>query len=470
MPFTEFPIPTVLVPNLGGQGSIFFPQTGNFESHNIFCDNFFKVGETLGDCRWEYWYRPELLDGATYGGGYVIVGSELGTHEILSGLNVAADWSTVTGNFFVDVSNPNSYTAPDEFRTGEFVHVSVGLRGMNVYIHVFGVLSNIVPLTAARQSFGSKLFLSGSDHNGAAGYLFGARGYEGSGVMDDYRKNFVPDHHFVPRKLSFDLTEYEVAKFCMMTDHPTGAFIDTSEGYETVTGAGAVQHHGFLNIGKDKPPRSGGFFPVFAPGVVPEPPVAFRAVPATPGGALLFDSFNRTPVVPAWHSVTLPSNQHVLGTMPSGSLGPLTWQNCNGWGILGGRAFSSYQTAAHPWVTTDRTNIRLSVKRINNSVCKTGLTARYVDDNNVVYAIGSPTGISIFNRTGGVSTQNDFAISGWEKLDLQVNGTVGTVYADDVSLGTLTVTANSSVKHGLFANTQLDDIFRFDDFTAVAAA
>jgi hypothetical protein len=473
---TAFPIPTITIPSFGGQGSYYFSQSSaNAEGHNIFCDNFWKVGETLDDCRWEYWYRPELFEGSPYSGSYVLAGGEGGDHEVLSGLNVGTEWCSATGNFHATdgINYPNSWTGLDEFATSEFVHVSVGIRGSDIYVHIFGVLSNIVAMAHERIAVGSKLFLSGSDHNAASGYLFGARGYEQAGIMDAYRRNFITDHHFLPHKLNFDSTAYEKADFCMMTDYPSGALIDTSQGWETVTGQGRIQHHGYPNISAIKPPKAGGVFPIFVPGIVPEPPVAFKAVPSTPVGALVFDSFNRAPVVPSWHqsATGILPNTFKMGYAPSGSLGPLEWKGGGGWGIIDGRAYSTYQTLAHPYVETDRTNARLSVKRVPNTIQKTGLTARYVDDANCCYVRATPSIIEMFNVVGGVTTSTSWATdSAYTKIDLQVNGTTATVYKDDVSLGTFTVTANSSNNHGLFANTALDDIYRFDDFTMLPAA
>lgn len=459
----------------GGRGSIRFTQdVSNGEGHNIYHGKFFPDNGdwTPNDCRWECWVKPTAS-------GYIVVGGESGLHEVLVGAAVGADTWGVSGNFHSGTPNDNSYTSLDNLPNGEWGHISVGIKDGDIYVHLLGVLSNIVPLEAPRISSGQKLFAGGSDHNGVQGYLNGIRGFENAGAMDNYRRNFAPNHFFTPRVYSFDGTTHEDAVFCVMYDVDSGVYIDISEGFETFVGDGAMKHHGFRNVGKEYQVRNDyGALPEFVAGEYPVAPTIAPAAASVPEGALDFVDFNVAPITPAWQGSGLPG-AGIAATLKlpdagTGSVGVLAWENSSGWGIIDGRAFSNYQSNQYAVRDYDgtavTTNANISVKRMNNSICQTGITARFVDADNVIYVHGTPTAITIYNRTGGVSTNQSWAASGYEKITLNISGTTAEVFKDAVSLGTFTVTDNGSEKHGLYGNAQLDSIYRFDDYTVKAAS
>lgn len=203
----------------------------------------------------------------------------------------------------------------------------------------------------------------------------------------------------------------------------------------------------------------------------PSPSTYVPTAPATPNGALVFDSFSRA------NNLALFDNQETLGSTEAGSLGVKVWNtpyydNSNrGVGILYGRAIIyPSQVTTGAWVSTDRTNVDIRVTRPTNPWASTGILARYKDGNNYYIVRGYDTLVDFTFLEGGSTTYpTGFAVAGgWSELKVVMNGTTMSVYTDGVLAGTKTVLNDAgATKHGIATS---GTVARYDNFTILAVS
>lgn len=347
------------------------------------------------------------------------------------------------------------------------VHVAVGWDGTSLLCWTNGVLTH-------KQAFGppyrlnpggndGNLYFGGSGHNMWTGNLFQMRGYEGYGRCPE-RAEFTPDLVFTPDRISTSGTANpDVAEFCMSFQANQKQFVDLGifEG---------VSHHGLIET-----VLVGGDLPVFEPGDI-EVGTFVPTPPATPAGAIIWDSFSRANSDPA------TDTSFVLGAV---EVGGVNWTNLDGTaetpgrsGIVNGYAFSAYSAGGSKAVQTSTRNVDVRVNRVPDIHQTTACWFRYKDGNDGYFAYGTEYKVDVFKWEGGAFSVVTYVntLPGWTTLRCVANGTAFDIYVGTATEGSFTllgsfvgtnvVTATKAgiIDHGLIAQPLL-----FDNFLVKAA-
>ncbi|MDQ3106306.1 MAG: LamG domain-containing protein [Actinomycetota bacterium] len=457
---------------------------------------FWPVGVNLGRFFWDAWLAPANNAGANY---YISDGSG-GSHALLAGFQPTGSNQIVTGNLW-DGSTLTTFGSDDSVGQGEWAHHAIGWDGTYVVYWLDGIVSGLKAFAGPRRAGLGQLYVGGSDHQNFVGSIAQIRGFEDSFPFLNLAAalpGFTPERFFSAvdgssgqKRASF-LADYMLGG---------GLIPDLSDGYH------GVRHPGSLSAGPDlagviaiSTGAVGGVPQVagrpdwivdasapFDPAVLNTPTGVIAAVPSTPAGAKIFDSFNRAKQS---RLLTAPT----LGQTQAGSLGPLTWSygltgdaRTSKWGILNGRAVCLFaQGAAREtaWVTNDTADMDVRVDRRSGATYgthDTGLTLHQADNLNhyAVVTRGDPilaTTVDVWkNIAGTVTNLGTFTAptTAWTTLRATFVGTTLTVYCDNggggwTQIGQLTGQTQLSTAMGAgLANYNLSQVARHDNFTVL---
>lgn len=314
---------------------------------------FWKPGQILSaaGCQWEAWFMGDPFNEA----GYIVSDGYGGAHALL--------WSGASGNInFRDGSNADQivqYSSLSVPPPGVFSHLMVkvltdawGNQFIETIINGISTCKTLVPTGYTRavcQGFQGQgtLFVMGSDHSEAVGWLASLRGwdleagYEGAGTLGDV---VVPQAVLVPYAPGYGPSSGAPADFCANYVGSPGVTLwpDCGRGYDSNGGFAVRAQHPGAAYGNGTGGRN--YYPMpqpiavpsptttapFYPGYIETPPSRGYTPVAPPAGAKRYDSFSRPDQTYA--HVSLPD----VGSTESGSLGAAAWQASV---IAGGRLF-----------------------------------------------------------------------------------------------------------------------------------
>ncbi|HEX8891598.1 MAG TPA: carboxypeptidase regulatory-like domain-containing protein, partial [Pyrinomonadaceae bacterium] len=448
---------------------------------------FWPGNVSLGHFFWEFWAMP----GTDAYNRYLISDGYGGAHAILFGFSYGDDnHYRLFGNIFDGTKI--TYLLSDEGPSaGEWGHYAVGWDGKSIITYYDGVPVGKQPFVGPRISPGpgwgtTFAGIGGSDHQNLIGRIAQVRGYEENNPHEN-----SPETSFAPQTL-FSLEGQLLSYFF----RPSQQVADLSSGYNAGLHPGRLRGmtpNGWILECPDcqtprfvLDPTAPDFTNPTNPGQINAP---FNSPPATPGNALVFDSFSRN------NSTYILGSKGGLGATEGGSAGPLTWQTnldaaqAQPFGILAGHAVLLVNDTALAWVSTGAggADLDLRVERTlgtYGSGSNTGLCFRVMDKNNFFFAYTSddesdasgPKKLSLGYYQNGVRTILASGISmssgSWKTLRVVTlaSGSIK-VYADNA----LVYSASSpvfaaSTGAGLFNNASgLALTNRWDNFTALAA-
>jgi hypothetical protein len=469
--------------------------TNNHVNHGLFWDGFSALTAHMF---WEAWVRLVSSE------GYIVSDGYGGSHALL--------WGANGGNIY---NGSTSYSFGGDDGGGFVWHHDAVAMGRdtagNTWVLRFinGICDGRAAFTGTRTTVsagggGRTLFVGGSDHSNGHFYISQLRGFDKSNPYSNNAnghacKAFWPQRHFGPemREMQPDfLADYT---------HQGLVIPDLSYGYDGGSGAGTRRMHAGRLGGSYlyTPNEMGGVFTLPRWVLDPTAPFDYQGTitakargftpDAVPGGARVFDSFQRDDSIPAW--TASPS----LGSTEGGSLGVLAWQYSgydqasykwpNGWGIFNGRAVRLQGQPGIAYVDNGSAtqDVRVTRRKGTWSTGEVGIALRvgdgfnnhiyvtYLVDSNVVtagrYTAGAQTGY--WNATPPNTT--------WTKLRATASGNTISVYIDDGGAGWTLLntqtesTHNTNTKCGLFYSSPSfaagDDgwssLARWDDFTVL---
>ena len=361
--------------------------------------SFWQDGVDLGHFFWELWAMPGEFAAATY----MLSDGYGGSHALLFGVHAfnssEPDRYELAGNLFDGLNPTTTFGSDVGPAINEWGHYAVGWDGQSVITYFNGVPVGKVPFSGPRRTpgpggGGGRLLIGGSDHSNFQGRIAQVRGYENTNPREalpgGVEAAFAPQTVFAP------------GGSLMSNYFRLGSVVaDLSGGYN------GVAHEGFLrgtifgvpaNCVGCPPPQHviDPTAPNFATGAA-SAPVNVPSTPATPVGALVFDSFARPNATYTFGGLG------GLGSTESGSAGPRTWQTNNApqtsqpFGILNARAVLLGNTQALAWVPTGSAtgDVDVRVDRYKGrwgSGIHTGLSFRVVDAQNFFFAYTTDTG------------------------------------------------------------------------------
>lgn len=418
------------------------------------------------DGYWSAWVKPvypNLL-------GYFISDGSGGQHNALLGVQTGTSTFTFTGNVF-DGTTLWTLGTCDTIPLGDWVNVEfINDSGTNLYVRIDGIYTFYGKLTSGgvwtsaftgtRKTNGGgsdgTLFVGGSFHNNFPGYVARVQGFEGAVGTLPTLPGDVPTFYngYIGSTRASFTADYSIPGTRLFTDHGAGT--------------GGVIHHGvFSRYTAEGPPYAD--FPTWVAGE-PTASTTVPIAPATPAGALVFDSFSRV------NSLNLFDERATLGTTEAGSLGVKTWTTAHptvtngGAGIFYGHAVIYSDQIAYAYVTTDRNDVDIRVTKSSSPWVSTGVLARFKNADNYYVVTASDTTIAFTFREGGVTTfpATAAAPSGWTVLSVVMTGTTLRVFTsvDGITFtlaATKTVVDDAlAVKHGIAPGATVD---RYDNFT-----
>ena len=403
--------------------------------------NFWNEGVDLGHFFWEFWAMP----GNNAGGTYLLSDGYGGAHALLFGFFVSeANRYQLSGNIFDGVNHDNSFGSDQGPAAGEWGHFAVGWDGQNIVTYYNGVPVGRAPFAGPRRTpgpvqGGGRLLIGGSDHSNFNGRIAQVRGYENANpreaVPGGVEASFAPQSLFsVDGNL---LSLYFQSSGTHVADQSNGYNGIRHEGLLRGTAAGIL-----FDCGTCPPPKFviDPASPNFVANIAPDP-ASGETPPATPTGALVFDSFSRP------NSTYLLGSRGGLGSTEGGSLGPELWQTNQAptapqqFGILNSMAVLLANSPALAWVQTgsagDR-EVRVDRRpgRWRRGI-QTGLSFRVVDANDYFFAYTTE-----LDGTSGSQTLRVGYYLGGSRVDL---GTGAMLPIDWTSLRVITM-ANGDLK------------------------
>lgn len=341
----------------------------------------------LGHFFWEFWAMP----GEDTHAKYLLSDGYGGAHALLFGFHYGIDGRyNLFGNTF-DGSEVSFFHSDEGPSPGEWGHYAVGWDGKHIITYYNGVPVGkqrfVGPRISPGRAWGASLLgIGGSDHQNLVGKIAQVRGYEESNPRES-----SPESTFTPQTL-FSMEGSLLSYFL----RPSQTVADLSSGYNAGTHPGRLRGmNGYTVECPECPtpryvldPTAPDFTNASNPGQVN---THFSSPPATPGGALVFDSFSRN------NSTYILGGKGGLGATEGGSAGQQTWQTNSDsaqpqpFGILGGRAVLLANDMSLAWVSTASSNGNLDV-RVDRTLGRfgsgdnTGLSFRVVDKNNFFFA------------------------------------------------------------------------------------
>lgn len=445
-------------------------------------DNFF----------WHGWWRWDA-------GTYILSDGWGGAHALLWGAGPAQ-----SGNVRNGAGSTLSFGGDYTVNPGEWVYGAVGCDGSYIYTFVNGICVGRVAWSGTRYTNGSSsdgfLIIGGPfDHQTFEGYVAWIAGYDvdkwpltsSSGLVAPFQPQREPTLYMLKSGSEIE------ADF--VTDYSVRARI-----FPDLSRSGARGKHWpgvpYNNTLFDGAPGGAGWTaspPV--PGVVSLPtcPLGLdsygasgevaRTPAAVPGGARIYDSFERANQTYAFQETP------TLGSTEGGSLGPLVWQQgvsvnaalsgqTSSWGILGGQAVMvGRQPYPVAWVENGQADHWVHVKRsvASWSTKTTGIAFRLVDKDNFWWVgVQSGTGVQIRRVEGGnfTGTVTNRTISASSvDISIRVTGTSAQLYEDGVTNGAaidVSAAFTSATKVGICApmdGTVVDGLARWAEFMVEAS-
>lgn len=419
----------------GGLGSLVFDAS---KLQHINHGRFWRPDINYSHCFWEGWFKPSA---SLAGPGYMVTDTQGGNHTILWGMQPAtAGFASITGNMH-DGTTLTSFDQAETIPLGHWIHLAVGWDGVHLLCWTDGILTHVQAYAPAqRKNPGGNdqtLCIGGSDHNNWPGNIAWVRAYEGYGRCTQ-DSDFTPELYCRPLQFPAGAGS-DMPQFCVSYQTQQGLYIDTGK-FE------GIHHHGVPEAVQATGYVTGGFIgttlslPTFQIGVIdtgsftPTPP-------ATPSGAIIWDSFsrvNRTPNNPTNYT----TGTHLLGDV---EVGGVTWTapdgttDPGGAGVLNGRCFI-VNNGPDKVVETSTQNIDVRINRLPTTFHYTGMVFRYKDGNDSYRIIATDTQITVTKREGGVETAVGYTPSaGWTTLRAVANGTSFNIYTGTGTEGTFTL-------------------------------
>jgi hypothetical protein len=460
-----------------------FPQHVN---HGLF----WPPGVALGTAFfWEAWVAPRATAGA------LITEGTGASHALQLGFTggSGSTYAILTGNVW-DGTSSTTFGSDDGLAVGEWGHVAVGWDGTRIVTYVNGVPSGYATFAGPRKAQFGQLLVGGASSGNYDGRLAEVRGFEGInplvGLTGGVFGGFRPSVSFLPQYISgAGVAVY--AAFCASYTLPGRIIPDLSPtGYNGGTHAGSLRGaqvgtpSSFSETASSYPVPSwvfdAGAPQSFYASAPPVPASLALTPPATPGGALIFDSFSRANATYAYTPTP------ALGSTEAGSLGPLAWalSNVGGlgasgdFGILNGRA--AYLGASPGMAVVDAgtatVDVRVDSRPGTFGNGRTGLVFRYVDSNNfwALMAEGSTPGtqtITLYRCDSGTlnTITSGAAPASWTTLRVTASGTTITAFCDATQvLTTSSATHQTATKVGMFLYQGTGPgLSRWDNFTVL---
>lgn len=491
----ESPLTAILniSPNAGNalslaEGGLYVNQEqGNYalrfdptKAHHVDHGYYWVANTSYQNFYYEAWTKP--LTGAEY----IISAGYGGWHDLLWGFNgCPGGICTITGNIAGNAGSggadpARSYNCTIEpTRAGDWHHHAVAYDGNNIWTFLDGVPCSRTSKTTARRSnsdFEGSMLVGGSDHSNYAGLIAKVRGWENyTPVTGDAFGTIVPvyypERHFRVAYIGTPapnfLADYTIKQTTIS---------DLSKGLNGVLHPGVLGKSVYAEFGGEA-----GEVAADLPQWVIDPitkPTTTLSVPATPAGALVFDSFNRDDSSPAWGAFS-------LGTTPAGSLGARAWTYTDGvgavaanvYGVQNGRVFSRGSGVTG----TPRAAVDVGTANIKTCVDVTGgepynalsLHVAYTNATNQVLLSIAGNSLTLVNAatsaTLGTSTIPGFPAASticleYTSAELQkvwVNGSVVINYNDAASA------AKTGTQTGFSQGNRLGRLDNFTVYTAV---
>lgn len=437
----------------GGVGSLLFNKDDlSHVNHNKMWTN-----AAYGDFFWEAWVKPTKA--AADWTGYIISDGSGADHNVLFGINALGDFGLVTGNFYNGSGTEDIALPKETVRLGEWCHIAIGWDGATLMTWINGVLSAIKPYTGARQTLSSNgvAFVGGSNHLNFNGNIAQLAGVEGA---CRFTADFSPERYF---RTSWDVGGTE-NKYNFLSNYMSPASIFPNYGEhegrnnDGVFGSYALNAQQRVVYDENRPN------PQFEAGDIIDPTYS-PALKSVPSGALIFDGFSRPEHTHAFFRQLETQNTE------GGSLGSLAWSNH--FGIRGGKAYFYYQGFDNSLLDAGQEDVEVSVKRVQDQYCRTGIEIRHKDASDRYRVIGYETEIHLHKWEAGTPSMVIIGSSpaNWEKLTVRVIGDQMTFLIDDVSFGsaqTITDIAGATKVGICTINHYAKVIWRYGDFTVKA--
>lgn len=427
----------------------------------------------IGIFFWEAWCRPDNT-----GLGYLLSDGYGGAHAILFGFSVGSGRQVMTGNVW-DGTAIVTFGADDSPATGEWCLVGVSWDGNYITTYLNGIPVGSVAWAGPRLSPGagagaSVLYVGGSDHLNYTGMLAQVRGWEGTNPIGPFTDgtNFVPQP-YVPETLFGVRTVANIGAPPILLEDPIANLLANFLTSRSIVPDHIENRVGVLqnNAGNNGSP-TGFTYPLpdyqldtgapnYDPIAGPTAPVELIASPpSVPGGARVFDSFNRA------NRTYCFGGSGGLGSTEGGSAGVKAWVietpdaidfAPGNFGILNGLAVSLNSNQGLAWVSAVGTadmDVRVD-RRAGSwlSGINTGIAFRILDRDNFLFAY--TTGLTAAGTTLHISkwvsgTRTDDLVtaiampSSWTTLRVLCAGTSVKVYADATEKINTTVSDHST--------------------------
>jgi hypothetical protein len=399
----------------------------------------------------------------------------------------------ITGNIWDVVgASLTTFNSVDTFPSGAWAHVAVIGYGSDVRVYINGVPSALTSFAGTRGSPGGgagsgNLYICGSDHSMYKGKIAFVRAFEGWAPSQYAASAFTPAERLtcqLREQGAASMDTYHEASFCADYTVPGATIADMGKGYYGRKHPGVVFNNASgspaTNSGEEKSAfnRSAWVYDPTAPfnrqGTQPFRPTTTALTPgAVPGGAEIFDSFNRIDTN-YWLGGT-PS----LGSTEGGSLGPLAWNSGNAsFGIATGRAYMA-SAPSIAWATVGLSqadhSAEVTVGTPANAVStgKNGVLWRGTLTDNFLFAgyefAGGADKILIARFSGGVLStiiaEPTVAVP-WTTIKGQCIGTACSVTVDGVVVHSwVEGTLLTGTRVGIAAY-QGNSFARWENFTA----
>lgn len=377
-----------------------------------------------------------------------------------------------------------TFGTPEIIPAGHWTNLTVGWDGTDLVTWTNGIVTSVQPFAPAyRFNPGGNnytLHICGSDHNNCRAYFAQVRAYEGSGAMKK-NQDYPPELYFRPTQSFDNGVTTSTPQFLANYMAPATIFTDYSGGFE------GNLHHGVPEALQAVGTAAGSFIgtnlslPTFTPGEIPTYGTYTPTAPATPSGAIVWDSFSR-PNADYLNPQNKTTGAFTLTNTEAGTAGVLPWTlsdgsaNTGGNGVLNGKAFIVNQ-APNVCVQTSTQNVDIRVDRIPTYYGRVGLIARYKDANDYYEIVGTDRLISVLKHEGGVVTGVTYNPTyGWTTLRVTANGTGFNIYTGTATEGTFTLMGSfigtnvpGATRACLARATNVKLVYRYDNFLVKAA-
>jgi hypothetical protein len=439
-------------------GSLEFDST---KEHHVNHGIFWKPGVNHGVFFWEAWVKPYA------NAQYVISDGNGGAHALLFGFSGGTTRLALAGNFWSNATNSGIGFGTDEtVPVNQWCHIAVGWDGTNIVTFINGIPSGIAQYSGHRSTIvgsgAGVLFVGGSDHSNFNGKIARIRGFEGVLPMDNLLTTFKPEKYF---RSSYLKANGDIVTASFLVDYavPAKTYSDLSLGYN------GANHIGILSTGTD----TGSFGNIMSisnilPQWTPEgisPPVYVQRPISIPKSAIVYDSFSRADVTPAFGGSGLgvlekTSTQYKVDSKWRGNY-------LNDWGISQERAYNGGNSVAPVYVETRTSNMDVRATRLFGaySTGNIGIVYRYQDDNNYGYVFVGGNIVYLIEKVNGIYalTSNGVQTPLWYELRVMANGNSVKAYCNGVEVISATTTnLLTATKAGIVGSAGTGE--RFDDF------